>query len=384
MIIRKLTANDQVSLQKLWSICFMYSVNIEEAEKNAKEKNEAPTGFGAFTEEGEMIAGVIGNKLTMNFDGEKSSLVGIGGVVTHPSHRKSGAIKAIMKELLTEARKDGFVFSGLYPFNHGFYRKFGYELSRDLETYTFPFQSISKYAGDVKSRLLEPNDDRTILKPVYDAMVKRYHLAIDRDAETLKRSTASDPYAKNDYTYAIFDGDEVCAYIAFSKNASTLSVRDYAFKTEKDFRKILSFLSRFNPEFEKVEIALPEDIPIAMLTSDPYSVEKQVNHRYMMRVLNCEKALSMMKRSIPSPFVIEIDDPFLPENSGKWKISQNGCEKTNDHPDVKMSINAFSQMISGYCGFEGTLFRDDVTLFKNLETLKSVFARKPRYLGVYY
>lgn len=384
MIVRKLTANDQVSLQKLWSICFMYSVNVEEAEKNAKEKNEAPTGYGAFTDEGEMIAGVIGNRLKMNYDGEKASLVGIGGVVTHPSHRKSGAIKGIMKALLSEAREEGNVFSGLYPFNHGFYRKFGYELSRDLETYSFPFTSISIYAGDVKTKLLEAKDDRSFLLPVYEAMTRRYHLAIDRNIETFNRSTASDPYAKNDYTYAIYDGDEACAYVAFSKNGSILSVRDYAFKTEKDFRKILSLLSRFSPEFSKVEVALPEDIPIAMLTSDPYSVEKNVNHRYMMRVLNCEKALSMMKRHIPSHFVIEVIDSFLPENSGKWKVAAGKCEKTEEAADVSMSIQAFSQMISGYCGFEGTLFRDDVELYGNLETLKATFPRKARYLGVYY
>lgn len=384
MIVRKLTKNDQLSLQKLWSICFMYSINIDEVKKNAEEKQEDPTGYGAFTEEGEMIAGVIGNRLTMNFDGSKSSLVGIGGVVTHPSFRKSGAIKSIMKVLLSEARAEGNVFSGLYPFNHGFYRKFGYELSRDLETYSFPFSGIMKYASDVKTRLLEPEDDRLFLLPVYEAMTERYQLAIQRDYEAFKRSTASDPYGKNDYTYAIYEGEDPCAYVAFTKKDAVLSVRDYAFKTEKDFLKILSLLSRFSPEFQKVEIALPDDIPIAMLTSDPYSVEKSVNHRYMMRVLNCEKALSIMKRHILSPFVIEIDDPFLPENGGKWKVSAGRCEKTDEKADVKMSIQAFSQMISGYCGFEGTLFRDDVELFGNSEALKAAFPRKARYLGVYY
>ena len=316
MIIRKLTIHDQVSLQKLWSICFMYSLNVEEAEKNAQEKKEDPSGYGAFTEDGEMIAGVIGNKLTMNFDGEKTPLVGIGGVVTHPSYRKGGAIRSIMKALLTKAREDGFVFSGLYPFNHGFYRKFGYELSRDLETYTFSFPLIMKYASDVKTKLLTDKDDRSFLMPVYEAFTKRYNLAIDRDKDTFNRLTASDPYAKNDYTYAIYEENEPAAYVAFSKKDSTLSVRDYAFKTEKDFIKILSFLSRFGPEFEKVEIALPSDIPIALLSTNPYDVEKKVNSRYMTRVVNCEKALSMLKRCVPAPFVIEIHDPFLPENSG--------------------------------------------------------------------
>ncbi len=384
MIIRKLTAEDQVSLQKLWSICFMYSINVEEAEKNAKEKKEDPTGYGAFTEDGELIAGVIGNRLTMNFDGQKTPLVGIGGVVTHPSYRKGGAIKAIMKELLTKAREDGFIFSGLYPFNHGFYRKFGYELSRDLETYTFDFSLISKYAGDVKTKLLTDKDDRTFLHPVYVAFTKRYNLAIDRDKDTFNRLTASDPYAKNDYTYAIYDENKPSAYVAFSKRDSTLLVRDYAFRTEKDFIKILSFLSRFSPEFGKIEIALPSDIPIALLSSNPYDVEKKVNSRYMTRVVNCEKALSMLNRYIPSPFVIEIDDPFLPENSGRFKVWSGGCEKTEEKADVKMSIQAFSQMMAGYAGFVGTLFRDDVELFGNYETLKTVFPKMATYLGVYY
>ena len=85
MVVRKLTSADRVSLEKLWSICFMYSINVEEAEKKANENPTAPTGYGAFSEDGEMIAGVIGNELTMNFDGSKVPLTGIGGVVTHPS-----------------------------------------------------------------------------------------------------------------------------------------------------------------------------------------------------------------------------------------------------------------------------------------------------------
>ena len=388
MIVRKLTASDHVSLQKLWSICFMYSINVEELEKKAEDQKEDPTGYGAFTEDGEMIAGVIGNRLTMNFDGQKTPLVGIGGVVTHPSYRKGGAIKAIMKELLTKAREDGFIFSGLYPFNHGFYRKFGYELSRDLETYTFSFPLIANYAGEVKTKLLTEKDDRTFLHPVYETFTKRYNLAIDRDQEAFNRATNSNPYAANDYTYAIYDGDEPSAYVAFYKkdaeHESILCVRDYAFKSEKDFIKILSFLSRFSSEFGKIEIALPSDIPIALLSSNPYDVEKKVNSRYMTRVVNCEKALSMMKRYIPSPFVIEINDPFLPENSGKFRVWCGGCEKTEEKADVKMSIQAFSQMMAGYAGFDGTLFSDDVELFGNYETLKMVFPKTATYLGVYY
>lgn len=387
MEIRKLSNSDRVSLDKLWSICFMYSINVEESEKNAKESTTPPTGYGAFSD-GQLIAGVIGNELQMTFDGSKQPLLGIGGVVTHPSFRKSGAIKGIMKELLTDARDRGFVFSGLYPFNHNFYRKFGYEMSRDLETYTVPFSLIANYAADVKTRMLEKDDDREILRPVYEAFEKRYNLAISKDAKTLSRLTHSDPYGKNDYAYAIYDGDEVCAYIAFSKTdkngEGVMNIHDYAFKTEKDFLKILSFVSRFGPEFASFQISLPGDIPLSQLTLDPYSVTKSVSSRYMMRVLNVEKALLSMSRCIPSPFVIEIDDPFICENSGRYLVSGGKCERTDKDPDISMSIQAFSQMMSGYQGLEGTLYRPDVTLYGNKETLLSVFKKQATYLGVYY
>ena len=385
--IRKLTNADRVSYDKLCSMCFMYPIDVEQSKKNAEESKYDPTGYGAFVD-GEMVAGVIGNELEMTFDGKKASLVGIGGVVTHPSHRKSGAIKKIMKELLTEARKKGFVFSGLYPFNHGFYRKFGYELSRDLETYTLPFSLISQYASDVKTRMLDEKEDREILRPVYDAFISRYNLAISRDKNALSRLTASNPYAKNDYTYAIYDGDEITAYIAFTKTdkngEGVMVIKDYAFKTEKDFIRILSFFHRFSPEFGAFEISLPSDIPLALLTNDPYSVLKSVSSRYMMRVVNCEKALGMLSRNITSPIIIEVDDPFLPENSGTFLVQEGKCEKTDLAPDISMSIQAFSQLMSGYTGIEGTVYRPDVTLYKNKEILASVFKKQGTYLGVYY
>lgn len=385
--IRKTTAKDTVSLEKLWSICFMGSMNVQDAERNAQENPCPPKGWGAY-EDDQLVAGMVGNELTMNFYGEKAPLLGIGGVVTHPSYRKSGAIRQIMKSVLTDARSRGFVFSGLYPFNFGFYRKFGYELSKDLYTFTLPIKCISSYASDLKTRMLEENDERSILMPVYNAFAARYNLSIERDLKALSRYTSSNPYAKNDYTYAIYEGDDVCAYIAFSKaerdGENVMRIRDYAFKKESDFLKILAFIARFTAEFSSFEIELPPDVPISMLSDNPYDVKVKQSANYMMRVLNAEKALGLLKGFASGSFVIEITDDFLPENSGKYQVDQNGCTKTNEDADITMSVQAFSQMLCGYEGLTGTLFRKDVVLHKNRDTLETVFKKQPSFTGLFF
>ena len=53
-------------------------------------------------------------------------LVGISSVATLPEYRRAGVMREMFKGMLPRMYERGAALSGLYPFSHAFYRKFGY------------------------------------------------------------------------------------------------------------------------------------------------------------------------------------------------------------------------------------------------------------------
>ncbi|MBQ3079731.1 MAG: GNAT family N-acetyltransferase [Clostridia bacterium] len=391
MYVRTLERHERIELKKLWSICFLYGMNVQEEEAKDKENADRKLKsdfYGCFSDDGKLVSGMAANHYLMNFDGNDVPLCGIGGVVTHPSYRNSGAIRNIFEKLLRNERESGAVFSGLYPFSHAFYRKFGYEVGRVKSIYTIPLSCLSDYACELDTKLLLPDEPADYLLPVYDAFRKRYSLSIERDLESQKHQTRSNPYEKNDFTYVIFENGEPIAYAAFSPvkkdDGNHAVVRDYAFVTEYAFTKLLGFFHRFRAQFTSVEIELPSDIPIATIVNAPYELSCTQDANYMIRVLNTQKALSGIVRDFDYRFVIEVTDDFLPENSGKFLAEPGKAENTDLPADVSMSIYTLSQIITGAISFEEALFKKDVRISGNQKTLLRVFTKKPCFTGIYY
>lgn len=388
MILRELKKEDLLALRKLWSICYQYSMNVEETQREIDASTEAVIGNGAFTEKGELMSGMLSNRLMMNFDGVFVPLSGIGGVVTHPAYRYGGSVRAVIAQLLTRERAHGCIFSGLYPFNHAFYRKFGFELAMSQKTYTLPISLLKPYAGEMTARLLQPEDDRAFLKPVFEAFIARYNLAIACDEKKLAAWTRSEPYARNEYTYALYEADEPVACLHFEKlvrnDEGVLSVKNLAFSTELGLRRLLGFLYRFNAEMETLEIKLPDDIPLPALVDTPYDVECSVEYPYMLRALNTEAVLKAMRRGDFGRFVIEVTDDFLPDNAGCWLVEPGRAEPTSLAPDLRMSVQAFSQLVCGYTDLASARFRYDVEILTNNPAPARAFPKKALYVGYSY
>ena len=144
MIVRQLTSADRFHAARISRIAFHERVEDPEKQREEIEKN-TDEDWGAFTEEGTLMARIINNRYTVGLNGHPVQCGGIGAVSTLPEYRESGAIRAIFSELLPYARRSGEVLSALYPFNHAFYRKFGFETAAFAVNYSFPPAVIKGY-----------------------------------------------------------------------------------------------------------------------------------------------------------------------------------------------------------------------------------------------
>ena len=87
---------------------------------------------------------MIANHYLCRVGGAQHKMAGIGGVTPCRSSA-AAAPSAPSSEMFQDLKSKGFVLSGLYPFSHAFYRKFGYEISYTFDYYRLPVSELLGY-----------------------------------------------------------------------------------------------------------------------------------------------------------------------------------------------------------------------------------------------
>ena len=143
-LVRRLTEQEHFESNMISHVAF--HMRMEDPEKAREESQKLKTeDWGAFTDDGRIMARILNHRFESMLDGQAVANGGIGAVSTLPEYRNSGAIRAIFEKLIPEAYRNGEVFSTLYPFNHAFYRKFGYETVCWQHNYEFVPAVLSGY-----------------------------------------------------------------------------------------------------------------------------------------------------------------------------------------------------------------------------------------------
>ena len=382
MVVRQLTPEERFDAALISTVAF--HGKIDDLEKKREEtRRETVEDWGAFSDEGKMMARIINNRYTVFLDGHEVQCGGIGAVSTLPEYREEGAIRAIFRDLLSQARKNGEILSALYPFNHAFYRKFGYETVCWCNQYEFAPTVLKGYTFAGKSRLWKTGDPVREWTELYSRFTADYNLAIARDDKRMEGHLKGEYYKDRKFCYMLYAEDRPLAYLIFQDirhdPAAILDVMDLAWDGAEGFRAILGFLARFSADYGTIRLFLPRDIELLNLIRSPqaYDIQKTSHQNYMIRVVNAVKALEAMRKPADCSFVIRVSDDLVTENNGTWKVTREGVEPTEEEPDLSVSERALGQLIAGAVSLREALCREDTVVYGNRETLERVFIRKP-------
>ena len=180
MEIRQLKGEERFRAALIAAVAFHQRLDDPEKARLESEK-ETEQHWGAFHEDGTLMAHIINNQFMSMLDGTPVRNGGIGAVSTLPEYRMEGAVKEIFRALLASAYKDGEVISTLYPFSHAFYRKFGYETVCWKNIYEFSPSVLRGYAFSGEARLWKQGAPVSEWTELYNRFSSSYNLAIIRD-----------------------------------------------------------------------------------------------------------------------------------------------------------------------------------------------------------
>ena len=377
---------NQSEKYEAWMIAALaFHQRVEDPEKARRESEEDPVeDWGAFDTDGRLMAHMLHHRFSFRMDGQWVPAGGIGAVSTLPEYRREGAIREIFRELLPAAYREGQVLSGLYPFNHAFYRKFGYETLRWRERYSFPPSLLREYRFDGRAVRWEPGNPVGEYTALYEKFASGFNLAIRRDdGRMLKDHLKGEWFRDRVFSYMLYEGDRPAAFLTFQDvrhdPAAILSVRDYAWDGGAGFRALLGFLARFSADYGSVEIILPTCLELSSVihAQNAYDLQQTGAYDYMVRVVNAEKLLEIMDKPAGCDFTVRVGDNLIPENNGVWTVRSGSVRRTEAAPDLSVSVQALGQLACGGVSLAEAVLREDVEVLGNEEMLRRVFVRKP-------
>ena len=353
--VRSMENKDLLAYQRLCSICYTYRADSEPPAELPPEQLRIRRGV--FDDKGNLLSAMMQIPYQVRFSGKTVKMVGIGGVVTDPTARARGAIRAIFETDLPSQHREGYVFSALYPFSYRFYGKFGYVWARFGRQYVIPRDALrtNLCRADEILRVLPGEDDQG-MAAVYEQYAADKDFAVLRDADMWKELRSGTPWENLKYAYVLrMDGKPVAYWIGTAEkrpDGPVLTLRDFAWTCRAGLEAIFAMIRGMN-EFSAIHLQARSGLEPALLCSEAWDVEAREDCQGMVRVVNVEKALALLPAPVlPGTLTIEVTDEQIPDNCGKFTVTGDGQSLTVERDDraeadIRCDIHGLSALVVG-------------------------------------
>ncbi|EMY9857084.1 GNAT family N-acetyltransferase [Clostridioides difficile] len=393
MEIRYAKEEEIESIKDIWSYCFNDTESFMKYYFNDKYKSENTV---VALDEGKIISSLQLNQYKLLLNSKVYNTSYVVGVSTLPEGRGAGYMNKVMKFTLNELYKKGQLVSILMPIDYRLYRRFGYEHCYDQIEYTINTDDLKNFKSSgkmIKSNLSQIDDliqiDRTFLNEVNGNVLKDEHYY-----ENLFKEIQSE----DGFLY-IHEGNEKDGYIVYFLQEDKMFVRELFYKNIDALKSMLKFIYNHNTQCKIVTISTPTIDKIRFTLDNPKDSDIKIKPFMMGRVINVKKFIEDIdiEKDINSSFNLLIEDKFIDENNGLFKISiqnkkvsveqldKKGAEKPQEDFDIKLDINTLTQLSFSYIDVNEAIFLNDIkdVSEETLETLNCIFSKKNNYINEY-
>lgn len=394
MIVRRVTAEENRRTEELFSIAF----------ETPLQEDAYPTEkYAAFLDDNETMTSCLSVlPFSVNFDGKRVKMAGIGGVSSLPHYRRTGGIRGCFETMLPELYKEGYVLSMLYPFSTSYYRKFGYETWARSARYELELSFIPKFAREGQSLLVDGSNRDKCLSDVRQ-LTQEWERKYNGMAELAERAyafvTEADPYKKQEFVYIHYDvartpvGYMVCRR-EVTEQGQRLVCSRFVFRGMDGIVGLLALAKSFQADHKSIVFTLPSSIPLDPLI-DEWSlgaVSRSDASLGMARIVNAEAALRATSYRGTGEISVRVQDGQIAENNGVFTVrfADNAAvsveKDSGKEAQIVMEISEFSRFLMGAVDTEALAYSRRASGYsKELnEALGKVFYRKPCFLTEYF
>lgn len=352
--------------------------------------------FGVF-ETGELKSVCIHNDFSARVREDWLPMAGLAAVATPPEHRREGLGRTLVEDALQRWR-DEYPLAALWPFEHAYYRQFGWALSNTSVRYDCPPAALAPARdADGTARPVDP-DEWEQLQDVHEAHGADRNLTLRRDGEWWRRRIFRSLGGGQRYVYAVERDDRVDGYVAYTveNGGEQLRVSDLAFRDREAYHRILGLLADHDSQVEEVVLYREDERSLFSLVEEPAAVDCTVSPGPQVRVVDVEHALETVAypADVTATVRLAVTDRHAPWNDGCFEVQvadgvgecrRVDVEQGDVTADASLDVGRLSQLYVGFRAPAELRRAGDLDAGEEgVETLAALFPPETVYLREYF
>jgi predicted acetyltransferase len=289
---------------------------------------------------------------------------GLTSVGVRTTHRRQGLLTALMREHLADARDRGEPVTALYASEAPIYGRFGYgpavpsirfELARH--------HAVLRDDVDVRGvDFVDPMDDRAGLVAAYDRLHPTVPGMMGRDDrwwELYLGEKSDEERHRKGYSSRFTAALEDRGYVTYrvkegwTDNApdNELLVTELIAADDDAYAALWQFVCSVDLVTRIKAGARPPDEPLPHMLVDSARFVARHSEPMYVRLLDLPAAMEARTYGTRDALVLDVDDPFWPDNSGRWLLDGGTdgaeCRRTDDAPDLSLGT---AELATAYLG----------------------------------
>ena len=318
---------------------------------------QAGRALGAFDPELIGTARSFDAELTVP-GGARLPNAGVTGVGVRADRTRRGVLRALMTAQLEDFAARGVVFANLLASEAPIYGRFGYGLATRCRTYT-----VDRHRARLRDDL--PASGRVELLGLDDAVRERpgiyagieprpgmmtrpevlwrlYEARARREKVPVMTAVHHGPDGPDGFaTYFVSGADQ-------HPWTRTLEVLEMFTGSAAAFAGLWRYLLGVDLVDRITAAERPLDEPIELILADHRrSTVDRIEDEHWLRIVDVPKALAAREYGHGRPVVVEVDDPVLPVNGGRYRVTPDGVAPTDEPAALRCDVTSLAMVYLG-------------------------------------
>ena len=295
------------------------------------------------------------------FGGRCVPMGGFSPVVTAAEHRGHGFGSMVTAAQYPAMRERGEVISGLYPAQTQLYRGNGFEVAGAYTYRTFPTRSLHHLRPSAAVPVRKGTvDDLPAIKDCYRRYAATQEGWLDRPDVWWDHILPTKDIGTEQFLYVVDGTDGALAgYVRYRHgkvtppgHGYTMQVAELCTEDPEVALALWRLIGTSSTQAEHVRAAGPPEHPLLLLLPDQ-DLKTTDEIRWMLRVVDAPGAIAArgFPAAVRATVDLELADRQCDGNSGRWRLLVEdgaGALEKGGGGDVRLTINAFSALYSGY------------------------------------
>jgi len=307
------------------------------------------------------VGAVLTREITLP-GGVVASTAAMTAAGVRPGYQRRGALNLLVSSLVDAVRDpDGEAFAILWASDGAIYSRFGCgSLASDLLHVALPHGAefhAGVDVGDAIVREVGRREALPVLKEVYERVRTsrvgllgrtdgswEFHLA---DENRYRDGLSAFRYALHPRGYAVY---RVKTAWDARGPQDEIHVHELVAETDVAHAALHRHLLDLGLGGEVTHYTSADD-PIVHMLANPRAAIRRRNDALWVRLVHLDRALEQRRYPSDVDVVMEVDDPLLPWNAGRWRFTaEKGCatvRRTDDAPDLTADVAALGSAFLG-------------------------------------